>query len=439
MNGDRRRVLVYGNCQGGWLARALQQHSVVSAQFEIIYLSDYLERPPDHPINDPGFLATCAVVVWQTASGCKAPWFVAGIPASTRQIRYPTLWLKLLWPTYAVDPRNVHEEKFPWGRYPYGDRLVMKLLAENVPLADLPQRYVDFDLNRLVNLDRFTEMSLAELRFNDRQSDVAITPFIESTFRQRKLFGTVNHPTFAILHQIYTGVASLLLDQPLADAAALPPNAADVLGEEETPLHPQIISHFKLTWAQAGLRWRYRTAFLTLEEYLRAYAAFTPIPLGTPPSLWLARAQQAVALHDLPEARRLLLEATAAFPAIPEFLHYLGTVLARHQQPVEAEKVLRYALGQHPRHAGLHCELATLMSQQNFPAEAERLFRECLRLDPNHKEARRALILLAARPRPGPSALSAPPQPTRRANPPPPRTRAIPGEIECNVLRYTSA
>ncbi len=398
MSDPKRRVLVYGNCQGGWLAQTLRADPAVAERFAIVYLSDYTERPADHPINEPDFLASCAAVVWQTASTSKPPWFLSAVPAACRQIRYPTLWLKLLWPTYVVDPRNRPEPDFPWGRYPYGDRLVLKLLEQGVSLDDLPKRYVDTDLNTIVNLDRFTEMSLAELRFNDRQSDIAVTPYIERTFRQRKLFGTVNHPTFAILNRIYHGVASALLDQPVPVYPPLPGNAADILGSVETPLHPQIIAHFHLTWARPAMRWRYFSAFLTLGEYLRAYATFAPIPPGEPPPLWLARGRQAAEHQDLAEAQRILLEATCRYPAQSEFLHYLGLLLGRDGQLVEAEKVVRYALSLHPRVASLHCELGRLLLRQNFPDEAVRLFNEALRLDPAHQEARRQLVFLAGQP-----------------------------------------
>jgi tetratricopeptide (TPR) repeat protein len=393
----KRRMLVYGNCQAGWLAQALQRNVEVAGDYEIVYLSDYSQIPADHPIHQPDFISTCTDAVWQTASGCKKPDFLAGLRTDCRQIRFPTLWLKLLWPTYAVDPRNQPETEFPWGRYPYGDRLVMKLLAEGVTPEDLPKRYVETDLNRIVNLDRFAEMSLAELRFNDRQSDVAITPFIENTFRRRKLFGTVNHPTFLILDRIYHGVVGALLGNPVPENPAPPADAANVLGSEETPLHPQIITHFKLAWATAGMKWRYRSEFLALDEYLRAYAAWRPIPMGNPPQLWLARAQQAFALNDFPEAQRLLLEATAQFPALAHFLQYLGVLLVRQGNLLEAEKVLRYAIAKHPRVAGLYHDLGAVMMRRNFREEACRLFEETLRLDPNHKDARAHLAATTAR------------------------------------------
>jgi tetratricopeptide (TPR) repeat protein len=190
---------------------------------------------------------------------------------------------------------------------------------------------------------------------------------------------------------------AVVLGTPAPENPAVPPDAGEVLGSEETPLHPQIIGHFKLEWATPGMRWRYRSAFLNLDEYLRAYAAFTPIPVGNPPQLWLARAQQAFALNNFPEAHRLLLAATAQFPEHPHFLQYLGALFMRQSNFLEAEKVIRYAISLHPHVPQLYCELGVVMVRRNFPDEAVRMFNETLRLDANHKDARQHLGSLLAR------------------------------------------
>ena len=385
----RRRVLVYGNCQGGWLAQALSLNHEIAARFDITYLSDYLGRPPaNHPIHQPDFLPGCSVVIWQTASACQPPQFLAALPPGCRQIRYPTLWLKMLWPTYAVDPRNLPEKEFPWGRYPYGDRLVMKLLEEGVPPADLAKRYVDTDLNTIVNLERFSEMSRAELRFNDQQSDVTITPFIEANFRQRKLFGTVNHPTYLVLSHIYHAVESALLELPVPADPLRPAHAVALLGAQETPLHPQIIGHFKLEWAFPGMKWLYHSAFLSLEEYIPAYGAFTPVPLGSSPQLWLARAQQALGRKNFEETELLLREGAAQFPAVAEFWQYLGVLKAQQDQLPEAESIFRGAITRHPHSAALYSELGMIMFRRQNPDEAVLMFKEALRIDPAHAGAR---------------------------------------------------
>ncbi|HRE04430.1 MAG TPA: WcbI family polysaccharide biosynthesis putative acetyltransferase [Opitutaceae bacterium] len=394
MSASKKRLLVYGNCQGGWLSGALAKQPDVAAEYEVVYLSDYGGGPPpEHPVHQPGFFGTVSGVIWQTAAACRPPAFLSALSAGCRQIRYPTLWLKFLWPTYVVDPRNQPEKEFPWGRYPYGDRLVLRLLEAGVPLADLAKRYVETDLNTVVNLDRFREMTLAELKFNDQQSDIPIVPYIESQVRERKLFGTVNHPTYLMLRLIYQGVLRALLPGKGPSSSELPASSTALLGTVETPLHPQIISHFKLAWARPGMRWLYHSRFFTLEEYIESYGGFAPLSPDGSPQLWLARTQQAVAHGNFEEAELLLLEAAAQYPKAAPFLHFLGSVKMRQGKLVEAEQVFRYALSRHAPSAGLLCDLGIVMFRQGIPAEAGRLFQEALRLDPAHADARNNLAL----------------------------------------------
>jgi tetratricopeptide (TPR) repeat protein len=392
---DRKRVLVYGNCQAGWMARTLAAEPVIKEQFEIVYLASFGVIPPDHPALQPGFMGGCSVIVWQTAAGFKPPEFLQNATADCRQIRFPTLWLKLLWPLNAGDPRNQAEPGFPYGRYPYGDRLVMKLMEEGVSAVDLPRRYIDTDINKIVNLERFTEMSLAELRMNDAQTDVAITPFIERTFRHQRLFATINHPTFPILARVFYAIKAALLGQATPESPPASENDPDIFGEIEIPLHPQVIRHFGLEWARPGMRWRYNSAFLTLEEFIRAYAEFTPIPMGCPPQLWLARGEQAAAHGDLAEAQRILIDATLHFPQLTEIWRFLGRIMADRGLLVEAERILRYATSRHPTAVLMICDLAMVMLRRQFPDEANRLANEALKVDGQCKEARQILHLAA--------------------------------------------
>ncbi len=400
MSADRKqRLLVYGNCQAGWLTRFLGALPEVAARYELTYLTDYEHIPADHPTQAPGFFEGVEVCVWQTAATRGNPAFLDAIPATARQIRFPTLWLKMLWPTYVVDPRNQPEPNHPWGRYPYGDRIVVRLLEQGVAPTDIPARYRETDLNQIVNLERFGRMCLAELRHNDRQSDVAITPLIERDLASHKLFGTVNHPTFRTLHAIGTGVAQHLLDGAV-ELPAAPANANDVLGAEEVPLHPQIIAHYGLQWTTPARRWRYRSRLLDLDTYVHAYAAWEDIAIAEPPQLWLERARQEADLGQIAEAERILLEAVAKFPELPPFLHYLGLLRLRRNAPVEAEQVFRFALQRFPQHAPFHHQLGVALAGQGLLAPAIEALTQAQRLEPQNREVsalRNKLQVLARR------------------------------------------
>ncbi len=41
MSAPKPRILVYGNCQGGWLSGVLAKQPEVASQYEVVYLSDY--------------------------------------------------------------------------------------------------------------------------------------------------------------------------------------------------------------------------------------------------------------------------------------------------------------------------------------------------------------------------------------------------------------
>jgi tetratricopeptide (TPR) repeat protein len=389
----KRRVLLHGNCQGAWLASVLNRTPEISAEHEIVYHANFGEIPANHPIHQPDFLQGCSCVLWQTASGFKPPEFLASLPAGCRQIRFPTLWLKLLWPTYTVDPRNKPEEGFPYGRHPYGDRLVLKLVNEGVPPDEVPRRYIETDLNKIINLDRFAEMCLAELRFNDQQSDIAVAPHIESAFRKVKLFGCINHPTLRIMDWLLQQVAGALLDSPALGNRAEPPNAADVIGSEEIPVHPQIIDHFKLEWAYPGMRWRYHSAFLTVEEFARALATFDAIPLGDSPQVWFGRAEQAFGRQEVCEAERLLREGSVMFPQHADFVQCLGVLLVGQNRFDEAARVYLNGIAHHPDSARLRNELGIAYFRQGRADQAVAAFQAALRIDPNHEDARANLAI----------------------------------------------
>ncbi len=115
--------------------------------------------------------------------------------------------------------------------------------------------------------------------------------------------------------------------------------------------------------------------------------------MGEPPALWMARARQAADRHDFTDAERLLLEGTARFPGVVQFLQFLG-LLRLHQNRLEdAEKVFRYALSVHPTVADLHFKLGVTLLRRHFKAEARLSFEATLKIEPTHAEALRHLAL----------------------------------------------
>ncbi len=359
----KRRFLLYGNCQSIGIFQQLRANPAVTAHFDIQNVLSFGDPPPGNPLADAAYLRSLDGVIWQTAAGFPAPGFIEHLRPDCRQFRYPALSLKFLWPLHCSDPRNHPEEGMPYGRYPYGDSLVLRLLNQGIPAAEIRQQYLDTDLRKLFPLDRLLERSFAELRHNDLQSDFAVAPLLEASFRQRQLFATINHPNRHLFDVLYRHILAFLL----GTAPDLTPSADlkiryDIFGDEEIPLHPQVISHFALSWCRPDQRWRYRSAYLTHDEYIEAYAHLTAIPFGSSPRVWMDRAQQACRHGNFPEAEFILFEAATIFPTILEFLLTAARLAVRQNRLLDAEKILRYHLQANPDYKPIHEELARVMN-----------------------------------------------------------------------------
>lgn len=382
----RKRVFIYGNCQAGWIHNFLSIETALREDFEFIYQASFGVTPDTHPARQPGFHSSCDMVLWQTAPRTPPPDFVAQLRADCAQFRFPTLWLKALWPLHCSDPRNQAEEGFPAGPWPYGDRLVMKLVEEGVAPGDLPARYLDYDLGKLVNLERYAEIGMAELRMNDRQSDVQVAPLIEGGYRTRRLFATVNHPNLGLLDWLRVNARAWLLGEAPPSVWREPEYGLDPFGEIEIPLHPKVVETFGLTWVKPGMGYRYNERFLTLEEWLAAYAAFERIPIQTPPTVVLSRAQQAQRHGEVLEAMRILGNGAALFPHLHHFVRYLALLLMQSKCDREAEKVLMEAIVRHPAETSLAGDLCKLLARQSRWSELVQIADVLLRLEPANAE-----------------------------------------------------
>lgn len=387
----RKRVFIYGNCQGGWYSAILRDRPSIASDYDIVYLANFGAIPQDHPFNDSAFLASCDLVFWQTAHGCAPPAFVPEIPNRVKQYRFPTLSFKPFWPLHTADPRNAPEPGFPYGRFSYGDRLLIKFLNEGTSVNDLYRRYVDTDVNKLVRLDRLAEFAWTELKSNDKNSDFSVTPIIEKSFRSERLFQTINHPAFPSLYPLYQQIENLLIDPTLTSSYPLQDDHFDTFSEVQIPLHPQVLTHFGVTWASATTKWRYYSELLSLEEYVRAYGEFRAIPDGNPPQLRLARAREFSLQGDLDSARRVLLSAAHHYPALPQFLQYLGTLLVRAKKWDQAEQVLRHGILRHPTVFAFHRDLGKLLFERNRLQEAEEALSIWLTAEPGNPEAKSLL------------------------------------------------
>jgi hypothetical protein len=275
-------ILVYGNCQAQVLGGQFNNFQSSSAPegWDVICIVSF-----DHPTEAPrqisdDDLKRCVVVFEQADSGHPFPQRLRDALNGTKIIRFPPLDFNLYWPFNFNDPRNVSEPDFPWGRFPYGDRVVIELLREGLAGDGLWQQYQARSLSRLPDLNRLEQLETRRLQARDAACDVVMADLVLSSYRDRPLFWTINHPSGWLLGHVLKRMMAaarepLELSENDGQRAFEILSAWDPFSNNQQPIHPEIARRLGLAWCTPERRYRYLDGNeLTFEEFMVRYINF---------------------------------------------------------------------------------------------------------------------------------------------------------------------
>lgn len=364
----RPALVVYGNCQAGFVSQALRCVQPLASDFEIVWIRNIPD--PDGMLRiDASVIARAAVLLEQVGNfgndgilrsdGALRVTF----PEACRRIRFPPLFMTTLWPLVAIDPRNAATilPAQAEGAYPHflANRLIMQLMADGGSPDAVLERFLATPIGTIVDLDRLHRLTMSKIRKLDRDSDVAVGDMIDAAFTQERLFAMQLHPTGALLARLLRGLIATLGAAPdapnttrLLDAIARWPGP----GNYDAPIHPQIAEQFGLQWVN-GMRYRYfEEGYFDFESCIRRYIAFEHI-------------------------------REFAFAA----------ELEQRGDLVHAEAALRRGIELHPNAPNLHMRLGLLLEKQDRLAEAARALTRSTRLNHGNAVAQRHLARVLRR------------------------------------------
>lgn len=251
----RPAIIVYGNCQSDTIAVCLRRIAAVSDRYDVVGIPSFV-HPIDGPSRiEPADLERCALLIEQRALWHRFP-ALDRLPPGCPTLSFPMLALNAQWPLQAQEKRNRAEPEFPFGRYPYGDRLLNRLLARNLPGAVVLEQYLSTSLNEVVALRRFSAIEAERIIALDDLCDIPFGSWILSNFRHRCLFWTYNHPTAALLLPLTVTVAeraAALLNLPRTIANEVPPlfaNGWEPADWLKVAIHPDVAEILDLDWFQ---------------------------------------------------------------------------------------------------------------------------------------------------------------------------------------------
>ena len=266
---ETQTVVFVGNCQLGTLASLFRQFALPDAPGNVVYLPSYESATPEQL----RIAAAADIVVRQILDFAPR---IGEFETQAAVHFVPHVTGAFLWPCAGQShPKNQpHLYSDPSGPYnaELGDSVLNRMILDNVDPDEAVIRFMNTDIAALRRVDRMKEIILEKQRARDLLCGYRFADFIDGCFRTRRLFRSQNHPevplTLLLASEVFgrLGVDSETINRMNTE----PPGA--LFPPTETPLHPSIISHFGLCYADVNTRYRfYDEGGFTCSEYARRY------------------------------------------------------------------------------------------------------------------------------------------------------------------------
>lgn len=273
-------AILYGNCQAEALANIMKNDALVGSLFRVLYYRSYDIPGQTRLVPAPEEIENCALLFFQHGPD---PFPNADqLPKDCLTVRFPSVDFNLLWPFNCINPYNrpVMPE-FPWGPFPYGDRIILDCVEKGMAPDDVLEYYLNEWPRYKVDLKHLRRLEQARLDARDSHCDVKMAAWTMERFQDRRLFWTINHPTQAVLREIVQRLlhASASVEPSLAGAdidqtqRTLFP-AWEQLGIANIPIHPRVAEELQLAWYDPkqtfdvfGKKYSYEEYFRRMIEY----------------------------------------------------------------------------------------------------------------------------------------------------------------------------
>ncbi len=269
--------IISANCQGAYIKALLNAHADFARDFEVHYFVNYQKQSVPSEL-----LARCDLLIYQPLG---ANWgdlsndsLLAAVPEGCRRIAINYLTFPVYWPGFAIDPRNVPTPAYPFGPFPYGDRVVIEALAAGESPARAAERFAGDEYPGSVDPDAVIADYVLSQRQIETRRDQKLLDYIMAHFRSAKLFETYNHPTQPLcVHQV-NDLLAMLGYRALEAAEELP---LDYLTINQQPLHPGVAQALGLAFeATEETIYRIWGQPMSFGAYAGAYAKWDVEAIG---------------------------------------------------------------------------------------------------------------------------------------------------------------
>jgi hypothetical protein len=280
METERQIVAVYGNCQAFFLAHMCNQLPSLARTTQFVGISN--NTAPGQSIEPTPPEVGRAALVWEQFDEREDLPIRASVregkPADSPTIEFPPLGVMGLWPFALPDPRNLPEPpKYPWGRYPWGDRLGREISKRGLPRADVFDAYMELSMQKMPDVKEAIHRDKFLLERRDSFCGVKMADYVYGRFTTDHMFWTWGHISSTLLAELLRRLIAATPDAfgPVTDEleAEIAKFVLDTpgIGEEQLPIHPEVARVLELEFCPPDRRYRWFTQDWTFREYMTHY------------------------------------------------------------------------------------------------------------------------------------------------------------------------
>lgn len=258
----------------------MNMHPRFSEEYEIHYFVNYQKQKIPEELYP-----TCELLIYQPLGKiwddlCSEV-LLSRMPAGCRTISFNYLTFPVYWPFFAQDSRNIRDETYPFGQFPYGDSLVLELKEQGTSDDEILERYFDETyVKSKFDPDSVLEEYIRIQKDLEDRRDQKLLDYVLANYRTSKLFETFNHPTRQLCIYQTNDLLRILGYDPI-DEDRVPD--LSYLQRNQQPIHPVVASSLGLEFdCDSESIYNAWSVPLTFREYSEAYVRWDTGAIGTP-------------------------------------------------------------------------------------------------------------------------------------------------------------
>ena len=184
------------------------------------------------------------------------------IPAACPVIRYPAVGMNAFWPFRTKDPRNAPEPGFPWGRYPIGDRVALKVAEAGLPGPRAFARYMELSRSAMPDVPHLLALERSVYAQRDATCDIVMSDFVFANVYDVHQFWTHGHLAIRVLSELLRRLLERSrdvlgdLDETARAELEAFPTIFSGQGDAQLSLHPLVIERLGLRFVDKKLSLR---------------------------------------------------------------------------------------------------------------------------------------------------------------------------------------